>query len=48
MNSNRSWAEYGHVISKWMFVAALACLVLAFAYFVFGPEPQEIFNDAHE
>jgi hypothetical protein len=49
MSPNRSWADYGHVLSKWLFVAALACLVLVFVYLVFGPEaPQEVFQDAHE
>jgi hypothetical protein len=48
MNSSRCWAEYGDVISKWLVVAALACLVVMFLYLVFGPEPQEIFKEAHE
>jgi hypothetical protein len=49
MNFNRPWAEYGHVISKWLFVAALACVVLAFVWLVFGPEPpQEVFRDPYE
>jgi hypothetical protein len=38
MNFNRPWAEYGHLLSKWLFLAALACVVLAFVYLVFGPE----------
>jgi hypothetical protein len=49
MSLNRSWAEYGHVISKWLFIVALACLALAFAYLVFGPDaPREILENRHE
>ena len=49
MNFNRPWAEYGHLLSKWLFLAALACVVLAFVYLVFGPEPpQEVFRDPYE
>jgi hypothetical protein len=49
MSSNRSWVDYGHVISKWLFVSALARLILAFVYLVFGLEDLgRFFKDAHE
>jgi len=49
MNFNRPWAEYAHVISKWLFVSALARLILAFVYLVFGLEDLgRFFKDAHE